>query len=110
MNPHAWQDGAACKQTGVNLFFGPEYERNADRLRREPKAKALCAVCPVIDACREWSLGSTESGAGLRERYGVWAGMNEDERIAERRRLTRKADERRKAERRREAREDGAAA
>ena len=105
-----WQDNAACAQMGLDLFFGPEYERHPDRVKREKVAKEVCAGCPVIDDCREWSIGPIESGAGLTAKCGVWGGLNEDERVAERRRRTRKADDQRKAERRREARGEETAA
>jgi WhiB family redox-sensing transcriptional regulator len=36
-------------------------------------AKAICAMCPVGEACLEWALST-------RERDGVWGGATERER------------------------------
>ena len=44
---------------------GPEEAR-----REVANAKAVCAACPVRQACAE---------AGLYERFGVWGGLDEDE-------------------------------
>jgi hypothetical protein len=38
-------------------------------------AKAVCAVCPVIEACREDAL-RVEAGKGPNSRYGIRAGMD----------------------------------
>ena len=60
---------------------------------REREAKALCASCPVLDACLEWSIGAVpgDGKSGLREPDGIWGGLTKDERYAERRRRTRRA-------------------
>ena len=42
---------------------------------REAAAKAVCAACPVIEQCRKHSLK-------VREPYGVWGGLTEDDREA----------------------------
>lgn len=62
---------AACRhRPDVNFF--PELDRK--RARREiAMAKAVCAVCPVRNACAK---------AGLNEVFGVWGGLDEDERRA----------------------------
>lgn len=44
----------------------------ADRERRAA-AKAVCGRCRVVEECRAWSLA-------VREPYGVWGGLDEDER------------------------------
>ncbi len=54
-------------------FFSPDAERGPRRRRREAAAKALCAVCPVRQACLEHALA-------VREPYGVWGGLNINER------------------------------
>jgi len=66
------------------LFFGPEGERQQQRERREYVAKAVCARCPARVECLEHALTTPE-------RYGVWGGMGEDERVTERRRRLRRA-------------------
>ncbi|MGH3321392.1 MAG: WhiB family transcriptional regulator [Streptosporangiaceae bacterium] len=79
-----WQEAAACRGEDIALFFGPEGERQPEREVRERKAKAICADCPVRAECLEYALTKPE-------KYGVWGGMNEDERTAERRRRSRRA-------------------
>ncbi len=68
-----WQLDGACRGEDPNLFFHPEGERGAAREARETAAKAICAQCPVLRECAEHALA-------VREPYGVWGGMSEDER------------------------------
>jgi WhiB family redox-sensing transcriptional regulator len=70
-----WQVNAACRGTDTSNFYHPENERGPSRVRREMSAKAVCAVCPVLDDCRRWALAA-------REPYGVWGGLSADEREA----------------------------
>jgi WhiB family transcriptional regulator, redox-sensing transcriptional regulator len=58
------------------LFFGPNrFEPKRERLAREAEAKAVCAGCPSLQACREYALGQGEL-------YGVWGGLGENDRRA----------------------------
>jgi hypothetical protein len=68
-------NGAACKGENPDLFFGPSAEFVTARQQREAQAKAICAGCPVRAECLEFALDT-------REAYGVWGGLNEDERRA----------------------------
>ncbi len=68
-----WQLKAACRGEDPNLFFHPEGERGAARAARAAAAKAICASCPVMRACAEHALS-------VREPYGVWGSMSEDDR------------------------------
>ncbi|GAA4417638.1 WhiB family transcriptional regulator [Georgenia halophila] len=68
-----WQYQGACREADPDLFFHPEGERGGTRRRRDAAAKAVCATCPVIEQCRQASLA-------VREPYGVWGGLSEDER------------------------------
>jgi WhiB family transcriptional regulator, redox-sensing transcriptional regulator len=69
-----WQLRAACCGADAALFFAPNYfERREEKDAREAKAKAICAVCPVREPCLAYALG-------IRERHGVWGGLNEFER------------------------------
>lgn len=70
-----WQLHGACRGSDTELFFHPEGERGPRRARREAAAKAVCATCPVLQACRAHALS-------VREPYGVWGGMSEHEREA----------------------------
>ncbi|MDO5629317.1 MAG: WhiB family transcriptional regulator [Mobilicoccus sp.] len=71
-----WQYEGACRTSGPESFFHPEGERGSTRRARDSAAKMVCAACPVIEQCREHALA-------VREPYGVWGGMTEDERTAE---------------------------
>ena len=78
-----WQLRGACRGEDSSLFFHPDGDRGASRRDRELSAKAICSRCPVVHACAEHALA-------VREPYGVWGGMSEDEReeiYLERRRL-----------------------
>ncbi|ACQ81301.1 transcription factor WhiB [Beutenbergia cavernae DSM 12333] len=69
-----WQYQGSCREAEPSLFFHPEGERGSARRRRDAAAKAICAACPVLQQCREHALR-------VREPYGVWGGMSEDERV-----------------------------
>lgn len=56
-------------------FFHPEGERGPTRRERDEAAQAVCLTCPVLQRCREHALR-------VREPYGVWGAMTEDERTA----------------------------
>jgi WhiB family redox-sensing transcriptional regulator len=79
-----WQVDAACAGMDVELFFGRDGEPGVEREAREFRAEAICATCPVRDACLEHALT-------VPERYGVWGGMSEEQRAAYRRRRRRAA-------------------
>jgi WhiB family redox-sensing transcriptional regulator len=69
-----WQFEGACRGEDSSLFFAPNYfERREEKARREAKAKAICARCPVREPCLEFALR-------IREPHGVWGGLNEVER------------------------------
>lgn len=67
----AWIESAACRGTDPNLFFpagttGPAIEQIEN-------AKAVCASCEVCDECLYYALAT-------KQEYGVWGGMDEEER------------------------------
>ncbi|WP_329199741.1 MULTISPECIES: WhiB family transcriptional regulator [unclassified Streptomyces] len=64
----AWYDLALCAQTGPAFFF-PE---PGSSLR---DAKRLCGACEGRAACLEYALANDE-------RFGVWGGLSESERLA----------------------------
>lgn len=63
-----WRKRAACRGIDVEIFY-PATDEDVDA---EP-AKAVCAECPVRQACLEYALAH-------REREGVWGGATERER------------------------------
>ena len=81
----SWLDGAACRGMDVLLFFGPDGEARLEREIREAKAKAVCQLCPVRVQCLDYALRNSI-------RYGIWAGLNGEERARERRRRARRPD------------------
>jgi len=70
---YEWQYDGACREVDPETFFSPDAERGPRRRAREAAAKALCATCPVIQQCLNHALT-------VREPYGVWGGMNINER------------------------------
>lgn len=68
-----WQHSGACRDLDTEIFFHPEGERGATRKRRAAEAKRICALCPVRSTCAEHALM-------VREPYGIWGGMTEEER------------------------------
>ncbi len=71
-NPADWRLAAACRDLDTAVFF-PETE---DEIA---VAKAVCATCPVREACLEFALIT-------RQDDGVWGGLDENERRRVRRR------------------------
>lgn len=78
-----WQYRAACGDVNTQLFFGPDGEAWPEREAREAKAVAVCASCPVRRQCLEYALRNSI-------RYGIWGGLNPEERTRARRRLARR--------------------
>ena len=70
-----WQVRAACRGMDTATFFHPPNERDAAREARIAQAKAVCRRCPAIDDCLDHALR-------VREPYGVWGGLSEDERAS----------------------------
>ena len=68
-----WQLHGACRGEDSDLFFHPEGERGTKRRTRASAAKEICLGCPVLQQCRRHALT-------VREPYGVWGGLTEDER------------------------------
>jgi WhiB family redox-sensing transcriptional regulator len=70
-----WQLKGACRGEDPEIFFHPEGERGPSRENRIALAKSICATCPVLRQCAEHALA-------VREPYGVWGAMSEDDREA----------------------------
>ena len=62
---YAWQARAACK--GTTELFYPEVGASL------APAKAVCASCPVREACLDFALSH-------HEQFGIWGGSSERER------------------------------
>ena len=74
-----WHVRGACGPGVVELFFPAVAENASVKARRDARAKAVCAACPVRWECWEHALVHPEH-------FGVWGGLNERELAAERRR------------------------
>ncbi len=70
-----WQLQGSCRAADPDLFFHPEGERGPRKSGRDDAAVAVCAGCPVLASCRDHALR-------VREPYGVWGAMTEDQREA----------------------------
>lgn len=69
--PAHWDRRAACREADPGLFFP---EGTAEEVRdRTAAAKEICRVCSVSGACQIEALER-------REQYGVWGGLDEEER------------------------------
>ncbi|GAA2963706.1 WhiB family transcriptional regulator [Streptomyces enissocaesilis] len=67
----SWQETALCAQTGPEFFFPAP----GSSIR---EAKRLCGACEGRVACLEYALSNDE-------RFGVWGGLSENERLRLRR-------------------------
>jgi WhiB family redox-sensing transcriptional regulator len=70
-----WQLQGSCRNVDADVFFHPEGERGPARANRERAAKGICATCPVLRECAAHALA-------VREPYGVWGGLSEEDREA----------------------------
>ena len=73
-----WMDDAKCKGMNTEIFFGKEYhgiQRHRPTLTSIEirRAKAVCAVCPVLEECFTFAMENDEE-------YGVWGGTTHRDR------------------------------
>ena len=68
-----WQLEAACRGMADTWFFPPDREQAKARASRISRAKAVCAHCPALIACRDYALNNGEV-------FGVWGGLSEEDR------------------------------
>lgn len=67
-----WDKSAECATVETSVFFDPGHER---------LARAICADCPVREACLAAAL-TEERGMGLHARHGIRGGKTPAERLA----------------------------
>ena len=70
--PAPWTADAACSDAEPSVFF-------VDHGRSGEEAKAICAGCSVREACLDFALEA-------HERFGIWGGLTDKQRLAEARR------------------------
>ena len=69
-----WQIKASCRGPQAEIFFPPSHaERKEEKLRREARAKSICATCAVRTDSLDYAIR-------IREPHGIWGGLNELER------------------------------
>lgn len=71
-----WRGGAACREVEPSLFFPVGVTGPAEV--QIVAAKAVCGRCEVREVCLEFAVQTNQE-------YGVWGGMDEEERRAIRR-------------------------
>ncbi|MFI9244129.1 WhiB family transcriptional regulator [Streptomyces sp. NPDC053086] len=79
MTAPAWHAEAECRREDPELF-----EPRGESARYEAQieqAKAICARCPVTEACLAWAL-QAEGDVGITDRQGIWGGTTPRERWA----------------------------
>jgi WhiB family redox-sensing transcriptional regulator len=70
-----WQSRGSCVGEDPEIFF-PVHGAPAS------KARKICAACPVKDRCLQYAIDADE--------FGIWAGLDQDERRNSRRRQRRR--------------------
>lgn len=70
-----WRGRAQCRGIDPDIFVHPDGERGAARRRRERMAKQICAGCPVLQQCVQYSIAAAEP-------FGTWGGITENERFS----------------------------
>ena len=63
-----WRQHARCLGADPDVFYPPSESEDGAL-----EAKAICAICPVREACLEHAIT-------FREKQGVWGGLDERER------------------------------
>ncbi|GMQ99165.1 MAG: hypothetical protein BMS9Abin17_1732 [Acidimicrobiia bacterium] len=66
LDERPWAVFAACKETADVSFFPQTKDE-------ERAALAICSICPVQGECLDHAIE-------LKERYGIWGGLNEKDR------------------------------
>lgn len=72
-----WRADARCRGLGTDLFF-PVGEVGPEAVEHAAAAKTVCRSCSVREPCLEFSLATNQE-------FGVWGGLNNEERRSLRR-------------------------
>ena len=66
-----WRDEAACRDVDPQLFF--PLGSSPEALEQLYRAKAICGACTVAQECLIFAVTTNQE-------YGVWGGLDEEER------------------------------
>lgn len=66
-----WRQAASCRDADPELFFAVGCGPGA--LEQTARAKRWCAHCPVAEECLVFAVTTNQE-------YGVWGGLDEEER------------------------------
>lgn len=69
-DPTLWRESAACRYLDPELFF--PLSTTGRGAAEAGQAKAVCARCPVRQACLDFALST-------RQEFGIWGGCDERE-------------------------------
>ena len=83
-----WRNSAACRKSDPELFFPVGSVTSGPGLDQAEKAKAVCNSCGVQEDCAQYALENDQ-------KFGIWGGLTEDERLALKRRQNRAERQRR---------------
>lgn len=75
-----WREEALCRKPSSRGLWFPDRSRG----KGVSEALRICAICPVKQDCLEYALAAPEN-------HGIWGGMLEHERRAEKKRREREA-------------------
>ena len=75
-----WRDEAACRDADPELFF--PVGTTGPALAQATVAKEVCSTCPVAEQCLIFAVTTNQE-------FGIWGGLDEEERRDVRRRWRR---------------------
>ncbi|MGI5401129.1 WhiB family transcriptional regulator [Streptomyces sp. CA-135486] len=88
MENENWRHDAACLEEDPDLFF--PVGSTGPAMLQVAEAKSVCGRCPVREQCLQWAME-------LGQDFGVWGGLDENERRALKRRTARRQSRARSA-------------
>lgn len=69
----SWWEYGLCRAWDADLFCVPDGVSPSRKRAQEAKAKGICRTCPVRERCLAEAMARGEQ-------YGVWGGLDTDER------------------------------
>ncbi|RIQ37442.1 WhiB family transcriptional regulator [Jiangella rhizosphaerae] len=69
----SWWEYGLCRAWDADLFCVPDGVSPSRKRAQESKAKRICQMCPVREPCLDEAMARDEQ-------YGVWGGLDTEER------------------------------